>query len=294
MNKRNYKKAIMGGKFKWYTNVSDLTNIAKTGTCLGLTRGASVNLGDAELRMIEADGQLGMVKLGARITDVQPSIQINLLQFEKDIIRGLGRFLVDEDKSGEVKIRPKGTLEEMDYLLNLVGVGETQDGEYIQIVLENPVLNTLPSLELSDKDEVPLPLTFFGTYESADSKEVPIYIIMKDSFTNEEAGKIAYDAINTKTVSVSAASDITDEATLRTKVDAELKTLIDAAVDTANHPNALIETTLLDGDTATIEDVLASASGDTNVLKVQIETTGFDGTEQPNIRVAEITIDTTV
>ena len=291
-NKRNYKKAILGGKFKWYAGVTDLTDIANTGTCLGLTRGATVNLGDAELRMIEADGQLGMVKLGARITDIQPSIQINLLQFEKDVIRGLGRFLVDEDASGDVTIRPKGVLEEMDYLINLVGVGVTQDGEYIQIVLENAILNTLPSLEMSDKDEVPLPLTFFGTYGSADSKEVPIYIIMKDSFTNEEAGKVAYDAINTKTVSISKATDVADEATLRTKVDTELKTLIDAAVDTAKHPNAKMETTLLDGDTATIEDVLNSTDGDTNVLKVQIETTGFDGTTQPNIRVAEITIDT--
>ena len=292
MNKRDYKKAILGGKFKWFSNVKDLNDIANTGTCLGLTRGANVNLGDSELRMIEADGQLGMVKLGARITDIQPSIELNLLQFDKEVIKGLGRFLVSESQNGDVTIRPKAVLEEQDYLINIVGIGETQDGEMIKIVLLNPVLNTLPSLDLSDKDEVAYPVTFFGTYDSADSREVPIYIELKSSFTNEEAGYIAFTSTNTKDFTISKATDVADETTLRAKIDAEAKTLIESSIDLIKYPNYKFETTLLDGKTATVEDVLQSAVADVNVLKLQIVTTGFDGTKQPNIRVSEITITT--
>lgn len=214
-NERSYKKIIDGGSFKWFINPSDMTDIAGTAeSCLGLTRGGNINLGDNELKQIVADGQLGMVRGGQRITDIQPEIQLTLLQWNKEVIKGMRRFLVTET-TGQTVIRPKGILEDLDYIDKLVGIGKTTDGTLIVVVLENAILNTLQSFDLPDKDEVAYQLTFRGTYDSPDSVKVPISISIIEPTTNQSVGTEIAATLSVQEFSVKKAPTITDGDTLR-------------------------------------------------------------------------------
>lgn len=278
---RDYKKILQGGRFKWYLNPSDINDVAGTAeSCLGLTRGANINIGDQELKNIEADGQLGMVKGGQRITDLQPSVQITLLQWNEDVIRSMKRFLVDESVAGQITYRPKGQLEDIDYIDKLVGIGELVDGSIMRVILTDAVVSQLPSLELADKDEVTMPVTFMGTYDSPDSKVVPISITILDKATNAAFGAAADAAIKGQTITLSAATDIADEATFRAAADTGLQALITAAVDTTGFPNADFKILIQDGE-KTIDEVLQGSSGDSFVLSYNLDTSGIDPTGQP-------------
>ncbi len=290
MAKREYKKILQGGLFKWYINPSDINDVSNTSeSCLGLTRGANINIGDDELRNIEADGQLGMVKGGQRITDIQPSVQLTLLQWNKEIITSLKRFLIDETQTNIKTYRPKGILEEQDYIDKLVGIGKLVDGSFVRIILENAIVNQLPSFDLTDKDEVAYPITFMGTYDSADSKNVPIQISIIENSTNEQIGIQADEAIQSGKPFDYTMATATDEPTLKTEIETAVNKAIETKISTPIYNNGTFTLTLFEDAGSTFKEAIdETTAGEEFTFRYQLDTTGYS--EQTYQTFGEITI----
>ena len=127
---------VVGNIGTYYEQKGSGWNYAES--CIGATLGGSKITITPEFVDIEADGALVLVK-GMKVkTGETASMEINLLELTKDVIKDA---LVAQDGNSEDTnfdlIESKAQLEEGDYYDNIAFVGQNLDGKNIIVIMDN-------------------------------------------------------------------------------------------------------------------------------------------------------------
>lgn len=121
-------------------------------TIIGATSGGSKLTIIPEFTDIEADGALVLVK-GLKVkTGETASMEVNFLEFTKDIAKSV--LIAQDGTSSDEKydlIESKADIEEGDYLENIAFVGRKLDGSNIIVILDNALCTS--GLEMEGKNK---------------------------------------------------------------------------------------------------------------------------------------------
>ena len=138
---------------------------------LGATRGGSSFNVNRTLRQIEADGQLGPTKNLIRREEVAPELAVTLLEQTPENFRRQFPGAVVEAKGPFDRITG-GPITPEAYAGNVALVTTYgEEGQFIVLVVENPLALESPDFTTEDKNEVATSVTFVGTFAGVNARE---------------------------------------------------------------------------------------------------------------------------
>ena len=147
--------------------------------CLGITRGGSHFVSEAEMRQIEFDGQRVRFKGDAIKGGANPTIETTLLEFS---LANLKRIIPSSDVvtvGGKTVIRERLRIDDSDYMKSLSWVRERKDGSVIIVTLFNPMNVGNVDIPGEDNNEAAIPVTFTGFNDDfADLANAPYEIVI--------------------------------------------------------------------------------------------------------------------
>jgi len=147
--------------------------------CLGITRGGSHFVSEAEMRQIEFDGQRVRFKGDAIKGGANPTIETTLLEFS---IANLKRIIPSSDIAtvgGKTVIRERLRVDNDDYMKSLTWVRERKDGALLLVTLFNPLNIGNVDIPGEDNNEAAIPVTFTGFNDNfTDLAHAPYEIVI--------------------------------------------------------------------------------------------------------------------
>ena len=129
-------------------------------TDVGLTRGGGKFTVEREFRIIEADGDYGIVKDRVRKIKSTAKLTLNALEV---ISSNLDKFYA-ATKVTDGKFTGKTEVETEDYSDTVTWTGKTKAGKSVVITLENAINLENIDWVLVDKDEIVAAITYTATY----------------------------------------------------------------------------------------------------------------------------------
>lgn len=130
-------------------------------SCIGATqKGSKLNI-EPDRHTIDIDGALVAVK-GLNIkTGEKASMEINLVEIKKDMIKSalIGKEGTSQDNTYDL-IESKPRIEANDYFENIAFVGKNLEGKNIIVILDNALCTSGFELEGKNKEEGVLKLKF--------------------------------------------------------------------------------------------------------------------------------------
>lgn len=143
------------------------------GLPIGLTRGGGQFTVEREYRMIEADGDFGVVK--GRVRKARSTAKLTLNALELSPLRLQQYFPSTTYAGGEYTATTD--VEDTDFMGYVKFVGKTKNGTGVSIQLTNAI--NLENLDLSmiDKEEIVASITFTAAYTEDDRTTEPWTII---------------------------------------------------------------------------------------------------------------------
>jgi hypothetical protein len=150
---------------------------------LGATRGGNTFVVTQEFRVIEADGVPGAISDMIRIINVDPTMEVNMLEFSKEnlLVAFPGAELTDypnaQAKTHD-EISRVNNVSASDFLENIALVGTVQGKtEPIICLLYNVLQRDNMSMQRQDDDESVVTLTFHGHFDVTDLETEPWKIL---------------------------------------------------------------------------------------------------------------------
>lgn len=145
---------------------------------IGATSGGSKLSIVPEVTKIEADGAMVAVKGLSVKTGETATMEINLLELNKDIIKAavFGKDGTSEDTNYDL-IESKANIEEGDYFENIAFVGKNLEGDDIIVILDNALCTSGLELEGKHKEGAVGAYTFESHAElTSDLDTLPYHI----------------------------------------------------------------------------------------------------------------------
>jgi len=142
--------------------IDSLVTELDSDNCLGITRGGSHFVSEAEMRQIEFDGQRVRFKGDAIKGGANPTIETTLLEFS---LANLKRIIPSSDVvtiGGKTVIRERLRIDDSDYMKSISWVRERKDGSIIIVTLFNPMNVGNVDIPGEDNNEAAIPVTFTG------------------------------------------------------------------------------------------------------------------------------------
>jgi len=169
------------------------TDQSSTGLLIGATRGGSTFSVEPEVKDMPVDGAPGRVMGGSRITKVAARLEVNFIEFTKELIEMALPGATTTDWPDSVpthdEIRRAIEIALTDYKTNVVLIGEISgSGQPIICGIENVLAIGNFQIAATDKEEHPLKVTFEAHFDPADLETEPWFIrFPKDVATTEGA-----------------------------------------------------------------------------------------------------------
>lgn len=168
-----------GAVFKNFDPTTDTFDTAVTaGKLIGATRNGSKFSAKPSVRQIQIDGVKGAAKGLEVIDEWTVELSTNLLEVTQKSVE-LALISAETDSSGTDyhEIKARNYILPSDYIENIAYLGKLSGSEKpIIIVVYNAVSLEGLSMEMKDKDEAVIPLTFRGHYDTTTLDNPPFAI----------------------------------------------------------------------------------------------------------------------
>lgn len=151
-----------------------LDDVLEHATALGATRGGTSFDPGRSLREVEADGPLGPVYGLRRRQSVEPIMTATLLEMSRSNLTTAIAGATDEATPGGLRKMSGGPIVD-DTFIDNVALVATYSGSYkpVVLVIENALVAEVADVDLDDKDEVALQVTFRGHFDPGEAAREP-------------------------------------------------------------------------------------------------------------------------
>ena len=147
------------------------TNTISDSDIIGATRGGGTLSFTPTIRQVEADGIPTNFKSMQRIDEWTAQLQATLIEFRKDTLKlALGASVKEVDQTNYTELSVGHEVGDTDYS-DMWWVGQTGDGSYLAVKLENSLNLAGLSVTLTNKGEGTYGITLTAHYQLSDLKD---------------------------------------------------------------------------------------------------------------------------